>query len=66
MFGADCRLRSFTVALNIVIGIPTVGRAVILRETLRALARQTRKPDRVILCGTKQSEIPGSRHSAML
>ncbi len=53
-------------ALNIVIGIPTVGRAVILRETLRALARQTRKPDRVILCGTKQSEIPGSRHSAML
>ncbi len=44
-------------SLNIVIGIPTVGRAAILRETLRALARQTRAPDRVIICGTKQSDV---------
>jgi GT2 family glycosyltransferase len=48
------------VTLNIVIGIPTVGRASILGETLRALARQTRRPDRVIVCGTKSSDVAGA------
>ena len=48
--------------LNIVIGIPTVGRAPILRETLRALALQTRPADRVLVCGTKEGDgrMPGT------
>jgi GT2 family glycosyltransferase len=48
------------VTLNIVIGIPTVGRAPILRETLRALARQSRRADRIIVCGTKPSDVVGA------
>ncbi len=47
-------------ALNIVIGIPTVGRAPILRETLTALLRQTRRPQRTIVCGTKQADVEGA------
>ncbi|WP_419759364.1 glycosyltransferase family 2 protein [Acidisoma sp.] len=46
--------------LNIVIGIPTVGRAPILRETLRALALQTRQADRVLVCGTKEGDVTGA------
>jgi GT2 family glycosyltransferase len=45
------------VTLNIVIGIPTVGRAAIVAETLRVLARQTRRPDRVLVCGAKPSDV---------
>jgi GT2 family glycosyltransferase len=48
------------VTLNVVIGIPTVGRAPILRETLRVLTRQTRWPDRIIVCGTKRSDLAGA------
>ena len=47
-------------ALNIVVGIPTVGRAPILRETLSALALQTRQPDRILVCGTKQGDVAGA------
>jgi GT2 family glycosyltransferase len=47
-------------ALNIVIGIPTVGRAAILRETLIALTRQTRQPNRTIICGTKPADAEGA------
>jgi GT2 family glycosyltransferase len=47
------------VTLNIVIGIPTVGRAAVLQETVRALARQSRPANRVIVCGTKQSDVAG-------
>ena len=46
--------------LNIVIGIPTVGRATILQETLRVLALQTRQPDRILVCGTKPSDVAGA------
>jgi len=48
------------VTLNLVIGIPTVGRAPILLETLRTLAGQNRRPDRVIVCGAKQSDVEGA------
>jgi GT2 family glycosyltransferase len=48
------------VTLNIVIGIPTVGRAPVLLETLRVLAKQNRKADRIIVCGTKQSDVAGA------
>lgn len=45
--------------LNIVIGIPTVGRAGVLREILSGLVRQSRQPDRVIVCGSKASDVAG-------
>jgi GT2 family glycosyltransferase len=48
------------VTLNIVIGIPTIGRAAILRETLRTLSAQSRRPDRVIVCGTKPADVAGA------
>jgi GT2 family glycosyltransferase len=44
---------------RIAVGIPTVGRAGVLRETLRELAGQTRQPDSVIVCGTKPSDVDG-------
>jgi hypothetical protein len=52
------------VTLNIVVGIPTVGRSGVLRETLHALARQTRKPNRVIVCATRESDISGAAQIA--
>jgi GT2 family glycosyltransferase len=45
---------------RIVVGIPTVGRASILRETLLELTRQTRRADRVIVCGTSASDLEGA------
>jgi GT2 family glycosyltransferase len=46
--------------LNIAVGIPTVGRAPILRETLIELAGQTRRPDSVIVCGAKPADVEGA------
>jgi GT2 family glycosyltransferase len=46
--------------LKIAIGIPTVGRAPILREVLRELAKQTRSADRVIVCGTTPADVEGA------
>lgn len=43
--------------LRIAVGIATVGRPSILAETLRELTRQTRQPDRVLVCGTLASDI---------
>jgi GT2 family glycosyltransferase len=48
------------VALNIVIGIATVGRPATLCETLSVIARQTRRADRVIVCGAKQADVVGA------
>lgn len=45
--------------LNIVIGIPTVGRAAVLRDILPGLARQSRPADRVIVCGSKPGDVEG-------
>jgi GT2 family glycosyltransferase len=44
---------------RIVIGIPTVGRAPILCETLRELALQSHQPDSIIVCGTKEADLDG-------
>jgi GT2 family glycosyltransferase len=44
---------------RIAIGIPTVGRAAMVREVLRELARQTRPADRLIVCGTKPADVEG-------
>lgn len=44
---------------RIAIGIPTVGRASILCETIREIARQTRQADAVIICGTTPADIEG-------
>jgi GT2 family glycosyltransferase len=49
-----------SVPLNIVVGIPTIGRASILRETLIELARQNRRPDSVIVCGAKPADVEGA------
>jgi GT2 family glycosyltransferase len=46
--------------LRIAVGIPTVGRADILGETLREIGRQTRMPDRVIVCATKGADVAGA------
>ncbi|HET6307560.1 MAG TPA: glycosyltransferase [Rhodopila sp.] len=46
--------------LNIAVGIPTIGRAAILRETLAELARQTRRPDQVIVCGARAEDVAGA------
>jgi GT2 family glycosyltransferase len=45
---------------KIAIGIPTIGRAAILCETLRELGQQTRQADRVIVCGTKAADVEGA------
>lgn len=45
--------------MRIVVGIPTVGRAAILRETLHELAAQLRLPDQIIVCGSKESDVEG-------
>ncbi|MES2712668.1 MAG: glycosyltransferase [Pseudomonadota bacterium] len=46
-------------AARIAIGIATVGRARILRETLVEARGQTRPADRIIICATKQSDVEG-------
>jgi GT2 family glycosyltransferase len=48
------------VAFTITVGIPTVGRASILRETLLELTRQTRPADRIIVCGAKAADVEGA------
>ena len=45
---------------RIAVGIPTVGRAEILCDTLSELNRQTRRPDQVIVCGTVGSDVDGA------
>ena len=46
--------------LNIVIGIPTVGRAPILRETLRALALQTGRRIAFSCAGRREGDVTGA------
>jgi GT2 family glycosyltransferase len=48
------------VQYKLAVGIPTIGRAGILRETLTEIARQTRRPDRVFVCGTKPADVEGA------
>jgi hypothetical protein len=49
---------------RIAIGIPTIGRAPILRETLRELALQRRPADSVIVCGTKPADVEGAEEAS--
>jgi GT2 family glycosyltransferase len=46
--------------LNIAVGIPTVGRASVLRETLIELTHQDRRADSVIVCGAKGADVEGA------
>lgn len=46
-------------ALNIVIGIPTIGRAAVIREILIGFRQQIRRPDRIIVCGSKPADVEG-------
>lgn len=45
--------------LNIVVGLPTIGRAPVLCRTLAQLHRQTRLPDGVVVCGTRPADLEG-------
>jgi GT2 family glycosyltransferase len=45
---------------RIAVGIPTIGRASILRETLREIVRQTRRPNSIIVCGTELADVEGA------
>jgi GT2 family glycosyltransferase len=49
---------------RIAVGIPTVGRASILCETLREIALQTRQADSVIVCGSKPGDIEGAQETS--
>jgi GT2 family glycosyltransferase len=49
----------FPLALNIVIGIPTVGRAEVLRDILIGSVAQTRQPDGIFVCGSKPADVAG-------
>ncbi len=43
--------------MRIAVGIITMGRAAILADTLRFLGRQTRRPDRVLVCATSRADV---------
>lgn len=45
--------------LRLAIGIATIGRAAILAETIAEVRRQTRRPDRLVLCGTRPEDVAG-------
>jgi GT2 family glycosyltransferase len=47
-------------AFRISVGIPTIGRPAVLRDTLRELARQSRQPDRILVCGTSDNDMSGA------
>ena len=47
-------------AFRISVGIPTIGRPAVLRDTIRELARQSRQPDRIVVCGTSDSDMAGA------
>ncbi len=44
--------------MRIAIGIPTLGRAPIVLETLAELRRQTRPADRIIVCYARENDVP--------
>lgn len=44
--------------MRIGIGIPTYGRAAILGETFGEIMRQTRKPDRIVICAARPEDVP--------
>jgi GT2 family glycosyltransferase len=48
------------VRYSIVVGIPTVGRAAVLRETLRELGGQARAADRVVVCAARPADAEGA------
>ena len=46
--------------MRVVVGIPTVGRATILCETLREVRQQIRSADEVIVCGATEADLAGA------
>lgn len=50
--------------MRIAVGIATRGRAAVLRETLQQLARQTRSPERVVICHTASDDVIGCEKHA--
>lgn len=50
--------------MNIIIGIPTVGRATILRQTLAEFQKQSRQPDGIMVCGATPADVAGATAAA--
>lgn len=49
--------------LRLLVGIPTAGRRDILIETLGLLGRQTRRPDKVLICASSPNDFEGCLRS---
>lgn len=49
--------------MRLAVGIPTAGRPGILAETLRELTGQSRRPNAVIVCGTKDADLSGAEQA---
>ncbi len=54
-----------TKPIVIVVGIATMGRRDVLRETLEQIARQERRPDRILICPVADSDVDWD-HAARL
>src|SRR5579872_657414 len=58
-----CRQPPYTLRgiaeLRIAVGIATVGRAPLLRAIVEELTRQTRAPDRIVICAPAQADVDG-------
>jgi GT2 family glycosyltransferase len=44
--------------MRIAIGIPTFGRAAVLAQTVADLAKQARRPDRIVVCHARAEDVP--------
>jgi GT2 family glycosyltransferase len=44
--------------MRIGLGIPTYGRSAIVSETVRDIARQTRRPERIVVCAARPEDMP--------
>jgi GT2 family glycosyltransferase len=64
LFSLANRRKQPFVGIKIAVGIPTVGRAAILCETLIEFGRQTRRPEQIIICGAKPSDLTGASEAA--
>lgn len=47
--------------MRLAVGIATVGRPALLRTVMQELVRQTRQPDRIVLCAPSEGDVAGVR-----
>lgn len=53
-------------AVRVTIGIATKGRSTVLKSTLDQVRCQTRRPDRVIVCGTSEADLESVANESWL